>query len=293
MLRKIIVLLLTILFGCIAVFPISVLRVFSRIIYTVLFKLLNYRRDVVNLNLIYALPDVKSEDLEKIEKDFYRHLSELIIEIIKGLYIPLDQLLKRMTFTDETIQLIDRLNKTQNHVILMLGHYGNWEWPLMIIQNYTHMKPFSFYAPMSFKAMDDFIKERRERFGATMLDATQTKNVLETLKAQQSIVAIVGDQSPTGRSRVHETRFLSLDTKFFNGGEKLARNLDAVVLYVHLKKTGFAQYTIDLEVITEYPKELTEGEITERYIRILEAEIRQKPSNWIWSHKRWKGSIPY
>lgn len=293
MLRKIIILFLTILFGSIAVFPFSVLRVFSKGIYFFMYKIFNYRRDVVNLNLIYALPDVKSEDLEQIEKDFYRHLSELIIEIIKGLFIPLNLLLQRITFTEETLQLIDRLNKTKSHAILMLGHYGNWEWPLMIIQNYTHMKPFSFYAPMSFKAMDDFIKERRERFGATMLDATKTQTVLETLKAQPSIIAIVGDQSPTGRSRVHETRFLSLDTKFFNGGEKLARNLDAVVLYVHLKKTGFAQYVIDLEVITEYPAELPEGEITEKYIRILESEIRQKPSNWVWSHKRWKGSIPY
>lgn len=293
MTRKITILFLTVFFGLIAIIPLSLLKYISRIIYILIYKIFNYRRDVVNLNLIYALPYIKNEQFAIIEGAFYQHLSELIIEIIKGLYIPVDLLMRQIHLTEESRLLIERLTQEQRHIVLMLGHYGNWEWPLLIIQKYTTLKPFALYAPLSFKAMDGFLKERRERFGATMLDATKSRNLISTLSAQPSVTAIVGDQSPTGRSRVHETRFLSLDTKFFNGAEKIAQRLNAAVVYVHLEKTAFAKYTVHLEMLAKEAATAQEGTITEAYVRMLETKIQEKPEFWMWSHKRWKGSIPY
>lgn len=293
MTRKIIILFLTLFFGLIAVLPLSLLKYISRILYIFIYRIFNYRRDVINFNLIYALPYVKDEQFTYIEGAFYRHLSELIIEIIKGLFIPIDLLLKRIHLTEESALLIQRLTQEKRHVVLMLGHYGNWEWPLLIIQKYTTLKPFALYAPLSFKAMDGFLKERRERFGATMLDATKARNLISTLTAQPSVIAIVGDQSPTGRTRVHETRFLSIDTKFFNGAEKIAQKLNAAVVYVHMEKTAFAQYTVHLEILAKEAETVQEGMITEAYVRKLETKIQEKPEFWMWSHKRWKGTIPY
>jgi hypothetical protein len=30
------------------------------------------------------------------------------------------------------------------------------------------------------------------------------------------------------------------------------------------------------------------GEITERYARCVEAQVRASPPDWTWSHRRWK-----
>ncbi len=35
-------------------------------------------------------------------------------------------------------------------------------------------------------------------------------------------------------------------------------------------------------------EKLKPGEITERYARLVETQIRSAPADWPWSHKRWK-----
>lgn len=277
----------------IGLLPFKILIPLSKALNFFLYKIIYYRRDVVNLNMIYALPYIEEEKFVEIEKGFYRHLSELIIEIIKGFYISLQQLIPRIKVDPASIQLVQQFAAENKSVILMLGHYGNWEWALLIMKHYSQLKPFAFYSPLSFKALDLLIKNKRERFGATMLDAHRAKEYDSILKNQASIIAIVGDQSPTGRSRTHDTRFLSLETKFFIGGERLAKKLDAAVVFAHLQKIEMGQYELQLELITDNASIEENGAITEKYVRILEQEILYQPPYWIWSHKRWKGKIPY
>jgi hypothetical protein len=33
---------------------------------------------------------------------------------------------------------------------------------------------------------------------------------------------------------------------------------------------------------------LNPGELTQRYVTLLEKAIRKKPANYLWSHRRWK-----
>ena len=277
----------------IGILPFSILKLLSKFIRVFLYKILHYRRDVVNLNMIYALPFIEGEKFIAVEKGFYQHFSELILEIIKGFYISLQQLIPRVNIDAASKELLKKLSAENKHIVIMMGHYGNWEWPLLVIQQYTSLKSFAFYAPLSFKPLDQLIKKKRERFGTTMIDATRAKEFENLWKNQASIISLVGDQSPTGRTRTHDTRFLSLETKFFNGGERFAKSLEAAVLYVSLQKKGMGHYDVQLELITKDASKEENGVITEKYARILEKDILNQPEYWVWSHKRWKGSIPY
>ena len=40
----------------------------------------------------------------------------------------------------------------------------------------------------------------------------------------------------------------------------------------------------------EDPRSLPEGELTLRFVRFMEREIREQPEIWLWSHRRWKWS---
>jgi KDO2-lipid IV(A) lauroyltransferase len=284
---------LNILLALIGLLPFKILKLLSKVIRIFLYQIIYYRRDVVNLNMIYALPYIEEDQFIATEKGFYKHFSELILEIIKGFYISLQELIPRVNIDRASKELLLKLSAENKHIVMMMGHYGNWEWPLLVIQQYTSLKSFAFYAPLSFKALDQLIKKKRERFGTTMIDATRAKEFETLWKSQASIISLVGDQSPTGRTRTHDTRFLSLETKFFNGGERFAKSLDAAVLYVRLQKKGMGQYDVQLELITNDACKEENGVVTEKYARVLEQDILLQPEYWVWSHKRWKGSIPY
>jgi KDO2-lipid IV(A) lauroyltransferase len=64
------------------------------------------------------------------------------------------------------------------------------------------------------------------------------------------------------------------------------------VVFFAVKKIKRGYYEIELKLITEDPKKLRYGEITEAHTRLLEHEIIGNPANWLWSHKRWKRAIP-
>ena len=70
--------------------------------------------------------------------------------------------------------------------------------------------------------------------------------------------------------------------------EKIAKKMDYPVIFCDMQKVGFGKYTIHFEVLVENPKETQEGEITKRYFERLEKQIKKAPSNYLWSHKRWK-----
>jgi KDO2-lipid IV(A) lauroyltransferase len=65
--------------------------------------------------------------------------------------------------------------------------------------------------------------------------------------------------------------------------------LKAPVIYPKMRRVGRGRYVVTLELIAEppYPKE-DDFAITEGYIRHLEADILEEPSNWLWVHKKWK-----
>ena len=55
-------------------------------------------------------------------------------------------------------------------------------------------------------------------------------------------------------------------------------------------KRGF--YELEFKLICEEPLSLEYGGITEKYVHFLEKDILNNPSQWIWSHKRWKKAVP-
>lgn len=62
------------------------------------------------------------------------------------------------------------------------------------------------------------------------------------------------------------------------------------VFYCELSKKRRGYCEAEFKLMTETPKETSEGEITEMFARSLEDTIRREPAYWLWSHKRWKQS---
>ena len=86
--------------------------------------------------------------------------------------------------------------------------------------------------------------------------------------------------------------FLTQDTAIATGAEKYARAYDLPVIYAHLSPTKRGYFNLRFALVTERPKEDSEGTITEGHVRMLERQIIDRPEFWLWSHKRWKRELP-
>lgn len=272
--------------------PWFLLKALSRICFFLLYYFPSYRRDVTRLNLLYALPDIRGEQLKKIEKAYYLHLSELIFEIIKGYYMSQEELKKRFSMSERTRNTLKKWEENQRNGLMLTGHYGNWEWANLFGSYASTLPSYGVYAPMSNRAWNDYFLKKRCRWGCIMLTPRQVKTGLLSPPAQGSMSGLVADQSPTGRVTTFESRFLGLNTSFFVGPEMLSEQLQADVVYVSMKKIAFGRYSADFIEVGDV-KTTSSSHILPKYIELLEADINKAPEFWIWTHKRWKGQIPY
>src|SRR5437763_16854 len=109
-----------------------------------------------------------------------------------------------------------------------------------------------------------------------------------TSRSGARAVAMVADQEPPTSEQKYWTRFLNRDTAFYLGPEEIARVTRFPVFFISMRRTGRGYYEMRIEPLAAAGEVLSTGALTERYARLVEQQIHDAPSDWPWSHKRWK-----
>ncbi len=268
--------------------PFSVLYGIARFLQFFLGKVLSYRKMVIELNLIYTFPDKTSRELWAIRNRFYRHLSDLIVESIKSITVSEKEFRKHIQPHHDALQLYRKYEKTGKHIFVVLGHYGNWEWSALAAALESKLPFFALYQPSKNEAFNSFIVQTRGRFGCRLIGMNQVKTLYSELQKKSSFVAFVADQTPVNIDKAYWTKFLHMDTPFYKGFATMAVKMDAIVVYATVNKIETGYYQLELQTITENAATESEDAITEKFVRMLEKDIQNKPQYWLWSHRRWK-----
>lgn len=271
----------------ISYFPLWVLYGIADFFYLILYYVVGYRRSVVKDNLKNSFPEKSEKERLAIEKKFYKHLADLIIEIIKYRTISKKEISRRCKIKNP--EFLEKYNLKDRSIICIQGHYANWEWNTHIDSLFSQ-KILSVYKPLHNEIEDKFMIKIRERFGAM----TVTKNrIIRTLARRQkagelSAVGLVSDQVPDVTKSTYWMQFLNQDTPVFLGAEKMATMFDLPVIFIYVEKLKRGYYEMEFLPVTNNPKETKPFEITEKHVRLTEKMIQSAPEYWMWSHRRWK-----
>ena len=102
------------------------------------------------------------------------------------------------------------------------------------------------------------------------------------------IYGLAADQSPQIRTINYWTNFLGVETLFFTGSERLAKELNIPVVFGEMKKIKRGKYQMEFKLIADKPLKLKDKEITEIYKKMVENQIKTNPSYYFWTHRRFK-----
>lgn len=272
-----------------AILPLSVLYRLSDVLYFLIYKIARYRVSVVRGNLGNSFPEKTDQELRILEHRFYRHFADYIVETIKLGHISEKEIKSRATMNNP--ELIDRL-MDEGHpcVILLMGHYGNWEWFTAGGSFFKDARICQVYRPLNDKAFDNLFIYLRTRFGSQGIKKKDTIRDVFTLSKNKtrSCVVLVSDQTPSKGNLHYWTDFLHQESAMLTGGERIAKKLKLPVLFVDTRKVARGYYTVDFKLITDKPQDTPDYWITERYTRLMENCILRDPAYWLWTHKRWK-----
>jgi len=185
----------------ISLLPLPVLYVFATILYWVLYYITGYRRKVVSTNLRNAFPEKSDEEINQIEKRYFKYLSVLIFEIVKMSTISKKELQRRFTFTN--VEQLNAYASTGISVVACSAHYGNWEWGTVSLGLSYTGDTYPIYKPLSSKAFDQWFNHIRSRFGNKLIAMRQTYRALTETKNTATMFLFGNDQAPP-KNESHE-----------------------------------------------------------------------------------------
>lgn len=260
----------------------------SDVVYFIVYHLVGYRKKTVTHNLKLVFPEKSSEEIIKIRKKFYAHMCDMFLEMVKSISISEEELKKRFVFTNlEELRRIEKLDKS---IMLMCGHYASFEWLFALQLNNLNHKAYGIYKKIRNPGFDKLINDIRKRFGAELIQ--NSKSTLRIAHNQKEGIrgayAMIADQSPKSPKYKFWTDFMGKKVPFYTGSERMAKEFDMAVIYLHVDKVKRGYYKASLINIADNPTETENNQITLDYIQHLEKQIREKPELYLWTHKRWK-----
>ena len=241
-------------------------------------------KKIIHQNIKRAMPDITSENLDRVTKLMWNNYGKIFAEYIFIKEFRYGNLSNRIKIKRKDI--LDRIIKTDKQVIFISGHFDNFELMAMSLEN-VGIKLSAIYRPLNNIFLNHIMEKIRERY----ICKNQIKKgvgglkKLISLKRKNYSTALMIDQ------RVSE----GISSNFF--GEKaltttipaeLVKKFDIEIVPIFIKRIEGINFEITIQEPLIFPKEMSIQKITDELNNILEKMILEKPDQWIWSHNRWK-----
>lgn len=265
--------------------PWRVLYIISDGLYGLIYYVIGYRKEVVMNNLLIAFPEKTEKERVRIAKDFYRNLTDTIVETVKLFSLSEKSLLKRYD-TDNT--LAASFYHTGRNIQYHTGHFFNIEY---VNLGESRRGPYPFvvvYMPIANKAFDRMIYRIRTRYGAILIPAGSFRTSFHQYVHDRYALALAADQNPGNPMAAYWISFMGKPAPFTMGPEKGAKRNNTIVLYADFYRPKRGYFKLEMSLLTDDPRSFADGQLTKRFVERLESSIRQRPANYLWSHRRWK-----
>ncbi len=293
--------------GCIrllALLPLKVHYALCGCLAWLMRSVVRYRRKVVETNLLHSFPDRSPEERKEILKGFYRHFGEIIAEAVWFGGTRSKERLRRQGLC-EFAGLEEHRKELEGTkgVMYLTSHCGNWElyggWFQYAPKGslpYREDEVIVPYKRLSSDVWEDVMTRNRFWPMEGFEGYVESRNVLRyTLEhGDRRVFLFNTDQYPYRGARGHEVPdFLHQRTMAMIGGAAIACKFGLAVMYTSFERVSKGHYRMSFRTIARDASKMTPAEITDRYYAMLQEDIEAQPSNYLWSHKRWKDLYDY
>ena len=273
--------------------PFKLLYLFSDFIAWLLHKVFKYRREVILKNLRFAFPDKEESELLGFLPDIYRNFSDILLESFKSSFIPVQRIIDRYEFLSN--EEFESEENVKDGIVIFAAHYGNWEWATLTIQTQTPFQVIGLIKPLTNKYINAFIARSRSKTGTGLVDIYGDKSALYATYDKPSSIVYIADQNPGNKEKAHKIQFFGRDTLALHGGAEYALQFpEKAVWFYKIERQARGRYTVTPIKLFDNSHGVKSGaEISQKYFAELEKQITRNPSDWLWTHKRWKAQIKY
>jgi KDO2-lipid IV(A) lauroyltransferase len=255
-------------------------------------RLMRRTREAIADNLRANFPEEREETLERRALLTLRAYARDIIDFIRAVRAPEDARRLAFDFPLEARERFQAAYAEGRGVILVTGHYGNWEVGSLIMRR-TLRLPLTIVAMAEASPTVNRIRhDMRRAIGADTLEVRQSLDTALQIKRrlnEHSVVAMLADRH-LGRDRVKVT-LLGRDAWFLRTPALLGLLSGAPLMPCFIERTGSGRFDVlsgtAIHVSTALPRDEAIREATQRFADQLGERVRLHPQYWYHFYRYW------
>jgi lauroyl/myristoyl acyltransferase len=255
-------------------------------------RLMRRTREAIADNLRAIFPDQPEAALEQRALLTFRAYARDVIDFIRAIRAPEDERRLAFDFPLEARQRLQAAHAEGRGVILVTGHYGNWEIGSLIMRR-TLRLPLTIIAMAEASPVVNRIRhDMRRATGADTLDVRQSLDTALQIKRrlnEKCVVAMLTDRH-LGRDRVRVT-LLGRDAWFLRTPALMGLLTGAPLMPCFIERTGRGRFEVSsgtaIHVSAELPRDQAIRDAAQRIADQLGERARLHPHYWYHFYRYW------
>ena len=235
-------------------------------------------------NIKNALPNTNKADLELIIQSMWENYGRILAE-----YVFLKDFRKEKLNDYLEIEGKEHLNKVRDsneQVVFVSGHFNNFELMAMQIEK-SGINLAAIYRPLNNIFLNGIMEKIRTKYickNQIKKGRRGTRELLKSFNNKNSIALMIDQRVSEGE----KSNFFGQDAFTTTIPAQLVKKFGCKIVPIHIERYNNFYFKMKVEEPINYNKDSTIDEITLSLNKLLENMILKNPSQWIWSHNRWK-----
>ena len=242
------------------------------------------RRRIARANLDLCYPDLPAAERERL---LTRHLESVGLAFLEMSAAWWSGTRRRVAHTVEGIEHLHAAAAQGRGVILLAGHFTTIEIGGALLAGHVSLE--ALYRRFDNPLFDEVMRRRRRSIAGGVIARDDIRGMVRALKAGRTVL-YMPDQADTSKQAI-EARFFGVPAPTTTAPARMARLTGAAVVPFFPRRTDDDRgYVLAIAPALEgFPTGDPQRD-AERINAVIEAQVRQAPAQYLWVHRRFKGT---
>ena len=242
------------------------------------------KKKLIKNNILKALPNIDENKINLIQKNMWNSYGRILSEYVFLKEFKSNNFKKNIIVEGQ--EVLDKIRDSKKPVIFVSGHFSNYE--LMTLQIVKTNIPLSaVYRPLNnffMRMVQDKIRNKYISENYIPKGVAGTRKLLKYFRKGSSIAIMIDQRVSQGE----KIKFFNHDAYTTTIPAQFSKKYKCEIVPIYIERLDGTKFKIIINKPMKFKNEESIKKITTDLNLWLESMILKNPSQWIWTHNRWK-----
>ena len=241
-------------------------------------------KKLIHTNIKKAFPKNNSAEIKKLTKLMWNNYGRVFAEYMFIKDFRFEKIDSKIEIIGQ--EILDEIKKSNKPVVFISGHFSNFELMAMQIEK-AGIKLSAIYRPLNNIFLNRIMEKIRKKYICKNQIKKGIAGTRELIKFQRNnySIALMIDQRVSEGEKVN---FFNQEAYTTTIPAQLAKKFDMPIVPIFIERVNATNFKIKINKPINFLKSDSIKNITSKLNVIIEEMILKNPTQWIWSHNRWK-----